>query len=122
MTDQHYENLFSYGTLQDEAVQIATFGRRLRGMPDTLKGYVLGKLTITNPDVVGTSGIETHPVIRKAKIEDESALVEGKVFQLTPEELRQADIYEESDYDRVMVNLESGAQSWVYIDAKDEAA
>jgi len=122
MADQHYENLFSYGTLQDEAVQIATFGRRLRGMPDTLKGYILGELTITNPDVVGTSGIETHPVIRKAKIEDESALVKGKVFQITPEELRQADIYEESDYDRVMVNLESGLQSWVYIDAKDEAA
>jgi hypothetical protein len=32
------ERLFSYGTLQDEAVQRATFGRTLRGTPDRL-GY-----------------------------------------------------------------------------------
>lgn len=117
-TDQ---TLFSYGTLQDEAVQIATFGRVLNGTPDILRGYILGTLTITNPGVVGTSGIETHPVIRKAKTNDMGATVKGTIFKLTAQELHQADIYEESDYDRIRVTLESGTQSWVYVDSKDKA-
>jgi hypothetical protein len=33
------EYLFSYGTLQDEAVQLATFGRRLSGEPEVLEGF-----------------------------------------------------------------------------------
>ena len=33
------ENLFSYGTLQSVAVQLATFGRRLAGKADRLIGY-----------------------------------------------------------------------------------
>lgn len=32
--------LFSYGTLQQENVQRATFGRLLDGTPDALMGYV----------------------------------------------------------------------------------
>jgi hypothetical protein len=31
--------LFSYGTLQDRAVQVANFGRLLLGRPDSLPGY-----------------------------------------------------------------------------------
>ena len=31
--------LFSYGTLQQEDVQLATFGRRLTGVSDALVGY-----------------------------------------------------------------------------------
>jgi len=30
--------LFSYGTLQEERVQLSTFGRRLSGEPDALPG------------------------------------------------------------------------------------
>lgn len=33
------ENLFSYGTLQKEKVQLETFGRKLDGNKDTLIGY-----------------------------------------------------------------------------------
>jgi hypothetical protein len=40
------ELLFSYGTLQLEAVQMATFGRRLAGTPDVLPGFVTTLLEI----------------------------------------------------------------------------
>jgi len=33
--------LFSYGTLQEESVQPATFGRRLQGSKDELVGFQL---------------------------------------------------------------------------------
>jgi hypothetical protein len=35
------EKLFSYGTLQYEAVQLDTFGRTLLGQKDVLLGYRL---------------------------------------------------------------------------------
>ena len=31
--------LFSYGTLQDKAVQLANFGRELNGQADRMPGY-----------------------------------------------------------------------------------
>ena len=40
--------LFSYGTLQQENVQLATFGRTLVGSKDQLIGYQLGKIDITD--------------------------------------------------------------------------
>ena len=40
------EQLFTYGTLQLEEVQLETFGRRLEGRPDDLIGYRLVKITI----------------------------------------------------------------------------
>src|SRR5689334_5312839 len=39
--EQPAELLFAYGTLQQEAVQLATFGRRLEGVEDALPGYRL---------------------------------------------------------------------------------
>ena len=33
------ENLFSYGTLQLQSVQLNIFGRILEGVPDVLTGY-----------------------------------------------------------------------------------
>jgi gamma-glutamylcyclotransferase (GGCT)/AIG2-like uncharacterized protein YtfP len=74
--------LFSYGTLQDKKVQVAHFGRELRGRP-------------ANPA-------------------DEVA---GSVFEITAEELAAADQYEVPDYERVAVELKSGAQAWVYVRA-----
>jgi hypothetical protein len=43
---EKFEKLFSYGTLQQEGVQLATFGRKLEGRPDQLNGYKLGLLEI----------------------------------------------------------------------------
>jgi hypothetical protein len=33
--------LFSYGTLQDDKVQAALYGRKLTGFKDILQGYLL---------------------------------------------------------------------------------
>ena len=38
--------VFAYGTLQDEKVQIAAFGRLLRGHPDELVGFELSSVRI----------------------------------------------------------------------------
>ncbi len=50
------ELLFSYGTLRQREVQLATFGRELEGYVDAVIGYELHHLTITDPQVIATSG------------------------------------------------------------------
>ncbi|WP_140986122.1 gamma-glutamylcyclotransferase family protein [Asticcacaulis tiandongensis] len=108
-------NLFSYGTLQLEPVQMATFGRRLEGQADAMTGWFMDQLEITDPEVLKTSGERFHPVAKETgKAQDEIA---GKVFRITPEELAHADAYEVSDYKRVEVTLKSGERAWVYVKA-----
>ena len=107
------ERLFSYGTLQEEAIQLATFGRRLEGEPDALAGHGLTAVPIRDPAVVAESGA-TH--YRNAQFTGvESDLVEGTVFAVTREELERSDAYEaDADYERVIVRLRSGRDAWVY--------
>jgi hypothetical protein len=108
-------NLFSYGTLQTEAVQMATFGRLLAGAPDGLRGYSLSMIPIGDPAVVATSGQSHHPMLTPSG--SAADRVAGTVFQITEEELRHADDYEVDDYQRVEVSLESGLRAWVYVNA-----
>lgn len=58
--------LFSYGTLQDKAVQLANFGRELNGQADRMPGYRLDWVEITDPDVLATSGKSHHPIVSPA--------------------------------------------------------
>jgi hypothetical protein len=46
VNEVHTVFLFSYGTLQLEAVQMATFGRQLVGTSDALQGFELVLLKI----------------------------------------------------------------------------
>jgi gamma-glutamylcyclotransferase (GGCT)/AIG2-like uncharacterized protein YtfP len=109
------EYLFSYGTLQLEHVQLATFGRKLEGRRDSLPGYRLGQLEIRDPAVVATSGKTHHPIIAPTgRAEDDVA---GLVLAITPAELAQADVYEVSDYKRERVTLASGLAAWAYVAA-----
>jgi gamma-glutamylcyclotransferase (GGCT)/AIG2-like uncharacterized protein YtfP len=114
------ERLFSYGTLQLQSVQLATFGRKLDGQLDRLSGYRLDQLKIEDPAVVATSGKTHHPVIAPTDRAEDS--VEGAVFAITPAELAQADIYEVKEYRRERVTLASGLQAWAYVDARSKAA
>jgi gamma-glutamylcyclotransferase (GGCT)/AIG2-like uncharacterized protein YtfP len=109
------ERLFSYGTLQLEQVQIATFGRTLAGRADTMPGYALSMLKIDDPKVVATSGKTHHPVVIHTG--NPSDTVSGMVFSLSPAELQHADDYEVSSYRRDNVRLASGVSAWVYVDA-----
>jgi len=107
--------LFSYGTLQDKAVQIANFGRELSGTPDAMLGYEQSWVEITDPEVLATSGKTHHPILRPGS--EASAPIPGTVFRITPQELAAADSYEVSDYKRVSVVLKSGIEAWVYVSA-----
>ena len=90
------EKLFSYGTLQYEAVQLTNFGRKLAGRVDTLSKFELSELKITDADVIATSGEDIHPVvIYTGEITDK---VQGMVFDVNSDELKQADSYEVADY------------------------
>jgi gamma-glutamylcyclotransferase (GGCT)/AIG2-like uncharacterized protein YtfP len=110
------ELLFSYGTLQQREVQLSTFGRELDGRPDAIAGYELDYLTITDPDVIATSGSDRHPILRPAPRPD--ADVAGTVYVVTAGELAAADEYEVDAYRRVAVPLRSGADAWVYVFAE----
>lgn len=111
------EKLFSYGTLQYETVQRHNFGRRLEGLKDQLPGFKLSILEITAPQVIAVSGETFHPIITyTGNLKD---CVEGKVFDLTQEELQKADSYEVSDYKRIAAKLASGTSAWVYVNQGD---
>jgi hypothetical protein len=105
--------LFSYGTLQLPAVQMAQFGRLLTGQPDILPGYRKAMIEIMDRDVIAKSGERFHPVLLRSGLELDE--VPGTVFDITTEELAAADAYEVSDYKRVSARLRSGLEAWVFV-------
>ena len=107
--------LFSYGTLQQEEVQLSTFDRKLKGAPDTLIGYVIAGVRINNPGVVEISSKEFHPIARKTVAFNHR--IPGAVFEVTEEELKHSDSYEVDAYKRVETVLASGKSAWVYVEA-----
>jgi gamma-glutamylcyclotransferase (GGCT)/AIG2-like uncharacterized protein YtfP len=103
------ELLFSYGTLQEMSVQLATFGRLLRGERDLLKGY--------RRTTAVSNGREHGNVV---PVEESGGGVEGTAFSVTPGELAAADAYEAADdYVRRNVTLASGRAAWVYVHSGD---
>jgi len=105
--------LFSYGTLQKEQVQLETFGRILKGEKDVLPGYEIKMLEITDPEVLRKSEERYHPIINfSGKADDE---VGGVLFEITDQELAEADIYEVDDYKRIAVTFKSGRTGFVYV-------
>jgi gamma-glutamylcyclotransferase (GGCT)/AIG2-like uncharacterized protein YtfP len=108
------EFLFSYGTLQQEEVQMASFGRKLAGVRDALPGWRQEMVEIADPDVLAKSGERFHPIVLPGHA---GTRVEGMAFEITAEELAAADRYEVSDYKRIAVTLASGLVAWVYVKA-----
>lgn len=94
------ENLFAYGTLRMEEVQLANFGRKLEGVSDALVGY---RLVMSG---------EHRNLEFTGNYDD---VVEGMVFKIIPEELMQADAYEPEGYARVEVRSRGGLDVWVYM-------
>jgi len=107
------EYLFSYGTLQQEAVQLAAFGRPLEGMKDTLIGYKLVMVQVADQDFIAKSGASYHRNVQYTG--DSSDTIEGTVLSVTRKDLEQADAYEPFDYKRVQVKLKSGLDAWIYV-------
>ena len=110
--------LFSYGTLQQDDVQLATFGRRLTSVSDALVGFSQSVAAIDDPEVVRMSGKTHHPIVAfTGRHEDR---VPGAVFEITDAELAHADAYEVAAYVRVRAPLASGLEAWVYVDARSK--
>lgn len=106
------EHLFSYGTLQTEAVQISLFGRRLEAQPDALTGYCLETIEVQDQSFLAHSGAVQRNLQFTGNTLD---VVEGSVLSLTPQELERADAYEPAEYKRMQVRLRSGLDAWVYL-------
>lgn len=108
--------LFSYGTLQLESVQMANYGRLLKGSKDKLAGYKIERLKITDATVLAKSNADDHPIAVKSN--DIKDVIEGMIFEITEQELQETDKYEVSDYQRVLETFESGRKAWIYIAKK----
>ncbi len=110
------EFLFSYGTLQLEGVQMATFGRLLTGTSDALLKFEQVPLKIEDQAVIAVSGKAEHTI---AKFTGRASdIISGTVFGLTPDEIQKADQYEVDACKRIAVILQSGVRAWVYVDAQ----
>ena len=107
--------LFSYGTLQQEKVQLTMFGRLLRGHADELIAFEQSLFEVEDPDFVRESGKSLHAIVRFNGQSD--SRVGGMVFEVTEDELSLADGYEPEGYKRISTTLASGKQAWVYADA-----
>src|ERR1700675_2758460 len=107
--------VFSYGTLQQENVQLSTFGRLLQGQRDELPGFEQSLVRIEDPPVVATTGKTHHANVTFNGRND--SRVSGTVFEITDAELAAADQYEQiAAYKRIAAMLASGKQAWVYVE------
>ena len=112
------ESIFSFGTLQLDAVQQAIFGRSVPTTPDAVAGWKLGEIRIKDPEVIAKSGKEVHPALVPGNAQDSVA---GAVLEVTDEELAAADYYERVSYRRIPVTLVSGRAAWVYVLRDEES-
>ena len=106
--------LFSYGTLQDPKVQLATYHRRIEGVSDALTGYLLVNLVIEDPYIISVSGKDVHTIARRTGNPEDR--IAGTVLLLTSDELVSSDDYEADGYARTEVTLESGRKAFVYVE------
>jgi gamma-glutamylcyclotransferase (GGCT)/AIG2-like uncharacterized protein YtfP len=108
--------IFSYGTLQEDAVQLSTFGRLLQGQRDELPGFESSWVRIQDPQEAAASGRTHHANVTFNG--RSGSRVRGTVFEITDAELAAADRYEQAaEYVRISARLVSGKQAWVYVDA-----
>jgi hypothetical protein len=108
--------LFSYGSLQKEEVQLATFGRRFDGAHDELPGFEPARVVIDDPKIAKRIGRDHHANARFTG--SARSHVPGMAFDVTDAELARCDGYErEFAYVRVAATLRSGKRAWVYVHA-----
>ncbi|MGX7952889.1 gamma-glutamylcyclotransferase family protein [Tsuneonella sp. HG249] len=107
--------LFSYGTLQQPEVQLGTFGRLIEGVEDTLMGYILAPLHVSDAGVIDLSGLDVHLIARRSSAGANA--IKGYAFEVTEEDLAKADAYEVDVYARVEEILGSGRRAFVYVGA-----
>ncbi len=107
------EFIFSYGTLQNEKVQQALFGRTVPLQADNLIGYKSVTIEITDSAFLskGESPYQ-HTLVKSGNPND---IIRGSVLEITREELLIIDSYEPVNYKRIKVMLQSGKEAWIYV-------
>jgi len=85
------EYLFSYGTLQNEKVQIDLFGRSLAGSADVLRGYKVSIIEITDETFLSKDEAKYQKTLMISA--NENDIVRGIVFEITGDELLIVDGY-----------------------------
>jgi hypothetical protein len=105
--------LFSYGSLQQDDVQAATFGRRLHGEADALVGFAPALVPITDPANATVAGRTHHANAVRTGGDERLA---GTAFDVTDADLEAADGFERpAEYIRIETTLASGRRAWVYV-------
>jgi gamma-glutamylcyclotransferase (GGCT)/AIG2-like uncharacterized protein YtfP len=99
--------LFSYGSLQQPAVQRRILGREAAGTADEVTGF--------ERVLIQRAGKELANVIRSARADSR---VTGTVFEVSETELGLIDAYEAVEsYVRMQIALASGGQAWLFAEA-----
>ena len=112
--------IFTYGSLQEEAVQLKLYGRILRGERDSLLHCEREAIAVPPWHKAAASGITHYANV--VFDPDNPGSVDGTVLELTDAELAASDGYEQdADYVRVMTTLASGRRAWVYVSAAGSA-
>jgi gamma-glutamylcyclotransferase (GGCT)/AIG2-like uncharacterized protein YtfP len=93
--------LFVYGTPLEADVQQAIIGRIVNSEPDSVSGFLRSRIRI---------GMKTYPIL----VEKQGHQVEGRVLEVSLEELAHIDRYETDAYRCVRVNTQRGINVWVY--------
>jgi gamma-glutamylcyclotransferase (GGCT)/AIG2-like uncharacterized protein YtfP len=110
--------LFTYGTLRLADVQLATFGRLVRGETDEALGCECVIVAIDDPQVMADTGRGEHRNLRFNGSKE--SRLGGTVLELSDAELAEADKYEKlSHYKRREVQLASGRTAWAYVYSPD---
>jgi gamma-glutamylcyclotransferase (GGCT)/AIG2-like uncharacterized protein YtfP len=108
--------IFSYGSLQEKAVQLSVYGRELAGTPDEIPHCVRELIAVPPWHKAAASGVAHYANV--VFVPDSESRVAGTVLELTDAELAASDGYEQdADYVRVMTTLASGRRAWVYVSA-----
>ena len=95
-------------------MQLATYGRVLRGDPDELIDWVRTSIDVPGTHKAAAAGITHYANVERAP--GSGNRVAGTVFEITDAELAAADAYElDAEYIRVVAELGSGQSAWVYV-------
>ncbi len=105
-------NFFSYGTIQQENVQLQLYGRSIPGSKDYLPGFRIIFVENKDPQSLSRGEEQVHKLaVASGNASDH---IEGTVFELTDEEINLTDRYQPDGYTRIRVRLQSGKEAWTY--------
>jgi len=105
---------FSYGSLQQEPVQLSIYGRVLRGEPDALIDCVRSLIEVPKSHKAAAAGVTHYATVTFTP--GSGSRVAGTLLELTDAEFVATDAYErDSEYVRVLADLASGRRVWVYV-------